>query len=431
MHDGKQYSFIMPDLWELTKKAKAGDIEAQLAVAHAYKIGKGIKDDESEALKWFRMAAEEGDAEGAYQTAKLLPRFLLDTDEDKLNPEVISYLKFAAEKGHLEAQKEFALFQPGYYAPITNYNIGVEERLFWLKKAAEQDDAEAMFELGLTYYNEPNAKHLKTDYKKAVFWFTKASEKGDAEAKYYLAECYRHGRGVEYDSEKLFHLYKEAAEAGVVKAMGELGFCYLYGFGTDYTEDEEEHEREAVRWFKEGIEQDDPDVESYYQLGHCFQYGIGIEADEKKAFLNFKEAVSWADFYRTRVPKAECRLGICYHEGIGTDVDYKEAVYWFEKAAEQNFERALYMLGECYFHGYGVRKNRKKALEYYHKVIDIPELDRGFDDYEKALCALGRCYENGLGTEKNPLKAVYWYTRAEECGYNEAKEALDKLLDRK
>ena len=409
----------MTDLWELTKKAKAGDIEAQLAVAHAFETGEGIKINESEALKWFRMAAEQGDAEGAYQTAKLLPRFLLDTDEDELNPEVISYLKSAAEKGHLKAQKEFALYQPGYYAPITNYNINVEERLFCLEKAAEQDDAEAMRELGMTYYNEPDADYLKTDYKKAVFWLKKASDKGDGEAKLYLAKCYKHGDGTEKNPKKRFSLYKEAAECDFEEAMGEVGICYLNGIGTDEDEDE------AFHWFKEGAEHQDPDLESCYQLGLCYLNGHGTDTDEKSALYYFHEAVNWANIYGTRIPKAEYMIGECYYEGYGTDVNYKEAIYWFERAAEKNDVDALYMLGECYFYGYGVRKNRKKALKYYHKTEEYDV------EHKDALYSLGCCYANGLGTERNILKGVYWYSIAEYCGSNEAEDELDKLLKRK
>ena len=421
----------MADLWELTKKAKAGNVEAQMTVARAYKYGKGVNYDESAALKWFKMAAEQGDAEGAYQTAKLLPNFLEDVDKDKLNPEVISYLKTAAEKGHVKAQIDYALYQPGYYVPLTTHNIDLEERFFWLTKAAEQDNAEAMRELGMTYYNKPNADHIHTDYEKAVFWLTKAAEKDDAEAKYYLAECYRLERGVEYDAEKLFHLYKEAAEAGFEEAMGQVGVCYLHDIGTEYTEDEEEHAREAVYWFRKGAEHQDPDLESCYQLGLCLLYGTGTEVNEKEALEYFHEAVSWAKIYRTEVPKAEYMLGECYYEGHGTEMDDKEAVYWFEQAAEKNHAKALYMLGECYFYGYGVRTNRKKALKYYHRVVDIPDLEKGVEEDEEASYSLGFCYANGLGTEKNMLKAVYWYSKAEDLGSSEAREELDKILERK
>src|ERR1700739_3141167 len=48
------------DLNGLTKKASAGNIEAQFKLAQAYQFGLGVEKDLYEAVRWYRMAANSG-----------------------------------------------------------------------------------------------------------------------------------------------------------------------------------------------------------------------------------------------------------------------------------------------------------------------------------------------------------------------------------
>lgn len=47
-------------------KAERGDATAQVQLGDAYDTGVGVKRDVAEAIKWYRKAAEQGDAEGQY-----------------------------------------------------------------------------------------------------------------------------------------------------------------------------------------------------------------------------------------------------------------------------------------------------------------------------------------------------------------------------
>ena len=54
-------------LFESTKaKALGGDAKAQLNLGLAYANGRGVLKDDSEAAKWIRKAAEQGNAEAIY-----------------------------------------------------------------------------------------------------------------------------------------------------------------------------------------------------------------------------------------------------------------------------------------------------------------------------------------------------------------------------
>jgi hypothetical protein len=54
------------DIAELIEKAEAGDVDAQYAVASMYRYGKGVPQDNEEAVRWYKMAAENGDPYAYY-----------------------------------------------------------------------------------------------------------------------------------------------------------------------------------------------------------------------------------------------------------------------------------------------------------------------------------------------------------------------------
>ena len=48
---------------ELVRLASGGDAQAQVALADAYYIGEGVERNNREAVKWYRKAADQGNAE--------------------------------------------------------------------------------------------------------------------------------------------------------------------------------------------------------------------------------------------------------------------------------------------------------------------------------------------------------------------------------
>lgn len=53
----------------------------------------------------------------------------------------------------------------------------------------------------------------------------------------------------------------------------------------------------------------------------------------------------------------------CYEEGIGVPQDYKKALHYITLAARSNDPEALVTLGEIYAEGSGVKANGKRAVE--------------------------------------------------------------------
>ncbi len=92
-----------------------------------------------------------------------------------------------------------------------------------------------------------------------------------------------------------------------------------------------------------------------------YQYGIGVEKDEVKAF----------DYYKRSAEKeyieAQFHLSHCYFNGIGTDVDKSIAFKLYKIVAEKEHD---VVLGESYpnFKDVIIKKNSKNLKNWYSKA---------------------------------------------------------------
>ena len=67
--------------------------------------------------------------------------------------------------------------------------------------------------------------------------------------------------------------------------------------------------------------------------------------------------------------EAEFNLGCCYEYGLGTNVDEVKALEYYLLAADHGNARAEYNLGLCYEDGHvGLPKNLPKAFKYFVKA---------------------------------------------------------------
>ena len=76
--------------------------DAQYSLARALLSGEGVKKDLLEAEKWYRAASANGIVEAHYRLAKMLL-------QDGREKEGLSFFNLAADEGHLEAQYELGV----------------------------------------------------------------------------------------------------------------------------------------------------------------------------------------------------------------------------------------------------------------------------------------------------------------------------------
>ena len=99
------------DISDLRKEAESGDAQSQSELGDRYYTGRGVAKDHAEAMKWYRKAAEQGDAEKRRSLAFL---YWLAGD----NVEAAKWYLRAAEQGNLLSQSNLAdMYRDGVGVP--------------------------------------------------------------------------------------------------------------------------------------------------------------------------------------------------------------------------------------------------------------------------------------------------------------------------
>ena len=213
----------------LTKVAEQGDVETQLLLGIFYSDWDwGKKKDYTEAAKWYRKAAEQGNSAAQERLGSLY------------------CLGKGVRQDSVEAEK-------------------------WYRKAAEQGYAPAQFDLGLLYYGNKG----KQEYAEAAKWWRKAAEQGYWPAQHSLGLCYKDGLGVKQDYVEAAKWCRKAAEQGFVYAQNILGDFYAQGQGVkqDYAE--------ATKWYRKSADQGNSAAQ--VKSGLCYAIGKGVEQNFSKA----------------------------------------------------------------------------------------------------------------------------------------------------
>ncbi len=71
-HIAKQVAALAAPIQQLHKQAEKGDAEAQFNLGLLYDRGREVPKDKSEALRWYRLAADKGFAPAQHSLGKLL-----------------------------------------------------------------------------------------------------------------------------------------------------------------------------------------------------------------------------------------------------------------------------------------------------------------------------------------------------------------------
>ena len=170
-------------LTEFTPLAEAGDAEAQGWLGWMYESGKGVAQDDAEAEKWYRLAAEG--------------------------------FRRAAEAGDAEAQNYLGwMYQNGRGVAQDD-----EEAVKWYRLAAESGNANAQKNLGVMYRN---GEGVSQNYGEALKWYSLAAEVGEANAQNNLGVMYQNGEGVSQNYGEALKWYSLAANAGNATAQNNL-----------------------------------------------------------------------------------------------------------------------------------------------------------------------------------------------------------------
>jgi hypothetical protein len=82
------------------------------------------------------------------------------------------------------------------YANGQGVKRSYEEAVLWYRRAAEQGDVLAQFNLGVRY---DNGQGVQQSYKEAAWWYRRAAQQGHARAQSNLGVLYANGQGLPKD----------------------------------------------------------------------------------------------------------------------------------------------------------------------------------------------------------------------------------------
>ena len=392
--NGKTKDYAEAVKW-YRKAAEQGNADAQYSLGYCYYKGRGVAKDCAEAVRWIRKAADQGNIDAQcnlgyfYYSGEGVTK---DLDKAK------ELLRKAAAQGNQMAKDKLEEL----FGATTQVEQQPQTQV--VADEFEGKTASEIADIAEDYYYGRNGK--TQDYAEAVKWARKAAELGNSLGQFRLGSCYTEGKGVTHDYVEAVKWYRKAADQGYAGAQISLGLCYYHGQGItqDYGE--------AVKWCRKAEEQGDADA--LIVLGILYYNGEGVPFDLKHALELWSKAAAQGNAW------AQDTLGDYYYNGDIVTQDYAEAVKWYRKAADQGEASAQNNLGFCYFNGQGVTQDYAEAVKWYRKAVDQGNAD--------AQNNLGNCYYDGEGVTQDRNKAKELWRKSAAQGNQLAKNNLKKYF---
>lgn len=293
---------------ELLKEAEqSGDKFAYYFMGYGYYIGAEplVSQNHDEAEKRLLEYYEEYDNG---DSAQLLADLYTFSDEKCNYIKAFKYATIAAEDDECEGYKILGTLYLNGWGVEKNIELALEN----YKCAAALGDEDAMNQIGVIFLEGGG---FEADPKQAYYWFNEAAIKGSIVAMYNLGYCYQNGVGVDEDAEIAAEWYKKSAEGGYIDAMYELGEYYQTTLldinkskkwyleaaeqghseaqnklGVLYSDDLEPDYKEAIKWYKKAMEQDN--AWAYRNYAMCLWNGNGVKENKNNAIKMMKKAIS-------------------------------------------------------------------------------------------------------------------------------------------
>ena len=361
--------------------AEAGNAEAMTKVASWLYDEIGVEKNREESDIWYRRAAEAGDP-----SAMRVIAFSSNDDAEKFK-----YYKLSAELLEPSLNKQDSIKQTAInYAAGRGTELNIEEAEKWLAKLDEQGAASARLEIsqitGESSWLEQAAEVSieamvkmaesfiqQNDFENALIWYEKASNAGDFESTAIIGDIYYIGEGnIPQDYVKALAYYEQAAKHGYNMAAVKLALLHY-------------HERGCQK-----------DLKLAYQI-----FKRIVQRREK--FFGVYRFNSVAKFY----------LGKMLENGEGHRKDLDQAFTWYKRAAAiermseyestHNVPAAMYKVADNYF----MEQNFEKAIEIYTNLAEYRSSSH-FPYNLEAAKKLMWIYELGEGVPANKEKAAEW-----------------------
>jgi TPR repeat protein len=257
----------------------SGRVQDELKLARDYFAGRGVTRDVSQAVYWYRKAAEQGDPGAQVDLGYF---YLAGIGVKPDAAQAVRWFQRASASGSRMGKLNLAVVYLRGEGVPRDMHVGLE----LLNELAKQDDPRAEAYLGLVYMLGTG---VKQDPAAAEHWFEKAAKHHSPEGEYAMGSLYSVTDGHKHDLERAVSYLRQSSDAGYVPSKHSLGLILV------------KH----------------PELPQ----------GAG----EAAALL---EAAATGGSWRSSVV-----LGILYRDGRGVPKDISVAYHWFTIAEKQGGEQ--------------------------------------------------------------------------------------------
>lgn len=350
--DGCKKSFVRAAFY-YQLASDLGEKRADFQLAKFYLSGLGAEQNTEIAKRYFLKAGSFGIAEAYTELGKLAENeytrnsvtIATNNKDDVIEqfPEYVRLYRLAAEGGDAEGAFRYAEF-------LKMFPNRLEERIYWLRSSESNGFSFAAYELG-------KISEEKGNYNEALRFYVKAAQNKIPEACFDCARFYEEGLGCPSDASFALNYYEEAYRLGVKAASFPLAKIYFEGktvtknletakkllsvaIATEnlraltYAGRISEHGRYgyrldetlAAKYYRRAAELGDADGKAFY--GKTMILGIGESADYEKAFRIISEAAEQGSYYGIFY------RGYCSEKGFGTKIDIQKALTDYRSASK-------------------------------------------------------------------------------------------------
>jgi TPR repeat protein len=320
--------------------------------------GYGIEKNEKMSFEWMSRGAELGDAIAQYNVA-VMYRYG-NKPVGVIKNESLSYkwMLQSARQNHAAAQYKVGTFYRDEIGTPRNQNKAIE---WWMRASDNKDcDGKADTALGLFY---SQGKHDEVAFR----YYLKGAQRGDTNAQVNVSLCYQHGMGVIKDEKLALKWLLQAGENGHVESQDRLGQWYSNGICCELDD------RAALRWWclaaKNGSSDAMTSIAYLYSTATDLSSAASPPKDDQAAFAWYLKAAQMGNV------NAQYNVGICYQAGIGVIRDTKKAFEWFMKAASQKDPRAYYYVALCHRDKIGTKRDEIECVKWLIKASEGGELE--------------------------------------------------------
>lgn len=231
-------------------------------VGHILRRGESGLTDADEAVRWYRRAAQNEQADALVALGEMALRA-----QGGLSPsDALDWLTRAANLGRTDAMRVLADMYKTGKGVVPNFDTST----YWLGQAAQGGDGLAARHMGDLF--------LDSDAPEALKWYEKAAAQGDPQSAYIAALMYAENFDIRPNETKAAVLMRQAAEGNIPAAQADYGLLVYQGAGV------EPDAKRAAYWFERAATGGDREGQFLYAF--TLAKGEGVEQ-------SFEEAYYW------------------------------------------------------------------------------------------------------------------------------------------